>query len=650
MLAVVSFLTACQKHDDTLQGTREDAWMYDVTLPVPIQFGSMNEGPATKADITSIEGLPLGVIAINNDESRDWTGKATAAVLPEDDYIWDGFVKEMKLKTENKVEKVVFEDGNTYYYPMNSSNSYDFYGYHPYSASVAVDYSPNGLYVPFSLDGKSEVLYAHAAGKSSFGVKGFNAAYVRAIQRAGAGAYISEFLPNLTFEHQLSKIKLQVVSGELEKDDSGNVKYYYDEYYKKPVENQEDVDVLNHYTKPIDCKNIRIVGAKIKKQYNSAKLCVVNGKQASLPGKFVVDSDNLVEQSLYDLYDDSAELEKVIPGATSKGIAYGFILPSNTTISGSSTNINSDAKGLELDVYYETSDDEGKTWTPADDPITRWLPRPENTETNYVGFESNTTYTYRLVVYDAQNIIVTVALSDRDDYNGAYTDGSGGKLNDDGTASSYVDFSRATVRFDYEGHLITDDNLAVLTNVPNTKWEISLPSDYGGWLTITPSAGNDNNEGKGKTPISIKAEENKSPNSREVELTVRLIGTDVSGKLKVIQEAATITAVKTLDFGSADVQEVETDLVANYGSPDFDVSISYNPGQWIDEAYVDAELVDATTYKYKLVVKAVGSNDTASAQTGEIVIKDNVHTSVKPIKITVRRDASSTGPGTEPSS
>lgn len=99
----------------------DDAWMYDVTLPVPVLFASPEV--QTKAPVTAISnGMEIGVFGFRTD----------AEMYSDTD---DG----MNMRNANvKVNtKLMLNLTEPFYYP--ESDNFRFYSYHPYSGSYQID-------------------------------------------------------------------------------------------------------------------------------------------------------------------------------------------------------------------------------------------------------------------------------------------------------------------------------------------------------------------------------------------------------------------------------------------------------------------------------------------------------------------------------
>ncbi len=386
LLATVAIFASCSKHNDAPIVAPEEAWLYDVNLPVPIQFSSTSS--LTKAEVVPVDGkfpagLSLGIFGVNNNGDY-WY--ATAA----GDYLWTD-------ETTNKpyVAELLTRDGGalefstTQYYPIRSDKSYDFYGYYPYqntNGEAATVSGTQGAAIKYNI-GNIDVLWAKAEGKEyspkdgSAAIKGFNAKYIRAITKDGKK---DENLPNLAFKHKLAKITFHVTSG-MDKDNSA-----------------------------ISVTNVDITG-----NYNSATF-IVASREHLVEGASPSDdkSGTFTEPKpgnipLYSTTNDATSLNvypkawnmdayKADPSPWSLG--YAFILPTNVWPE------DAQGKNLTADIHLAQKG----SALPKLQSVK--LPYPEE---DYVeGYE----YVYRIIVYDAQNVEVNVTLEKMSLYTGNFKD------------------------------------------------------------------------------------------------------------------------------------------------------------------------------------------------------------------------------------
>lgn len=167
-------MASCSKNQP--QAPDPDAWVSDLSLPVPIQFGGTSlletKGYETPADLN---GAQLGVVGL----SRTWTGASDDVLLePQKGSIAAG---------------IVSLDGGTKYYPRESDKNYSFYGYCCPNSDQAALAADGSVTVPISGMGKSmDILWA----KAEAGGNGYNAKYIREQRTNGGNDY-----PTFSFNH-----------------------------------------------------------------------------------------------------------------------------------------------------------------------------------------------------------------------------------------------------------------------------------------------------------------------------------------------------------------------------------------------------------------------------------------------------------------
>ena len=127
----------------------DDAWMYDVTLPVPVLFASPEV--QTKAPVTAISnGMEIGVFGFRTD----------AGMYSDAD---DG----MNMRNANvKVNtKLMLNLTEPFYYP--ESDDFRFYSYYPYSDSYQID-DDGKVSVEIKLATEKDVLWDRTDGDGGF--------------------------------------------------------------------------------------------------------------------------------------------------------------------------------------------------------------------------------------------------------------------------------------------------------------------------------------------------------------------------------------------------------------------------------------------------------------------------------------------------
>lgn len=126
---LTALAVGCSKELPTVN---ENAWIYDESLPVPIQFGSLSSGMVTKAAVTDLDGLtgkPIGVFAWG-EGSSDPMETSAKSIFP------NGFRRaQVAGDITGGVGSLKFwekdaEQATMVYYPMSSKYDYSFYAYY----------------------------------------------------------------------------------------------------------------------------------------------------------------------------------------------------------------------------------------------------------------------------------------------------------------------------------------------------------------------------------------------------------------------------------------------------------------------------------------------------------------------------------------
>lgn len=237
-------MASCSK--DGPQLPPEDAWVNDLSLPVPIQFGSgFSQDLVTKVGYEDLEDFDesviFGIFGLDTD-STDWSQDSPAVLL----YNASAQFKDGEIGFRYNKQVV------TYYYPMEVSCNYTFYAYHTRNANVEhkVDEDGNdGYYVPITF-GSDDVLWAKTEVDESMmekvGRDGFNAAYCRAVRKGGHAE--EEYMPNLKFEHLTTALEFYAVG-----------------------DNSEDPGLTDEDFSEVTVKKISITNAK-----SGATLCIAH--------------------------------------------------------------------------------------------------------------------------------------------------------------------------------------------------------------------------------------------------------------------------------------------------------------------------------------------------------------------------------------
>ena len=210
---VMMIMAGCSKKN--LQVTPdEDAWVDDLSLPVPIQFGSSSFLETKAGGIESVEDLAgkvLGIYGLAKNGS-DWTNGSDDALL----YNERASVSGGQVNLE----------GGKKYYPRESDKNFSFYGIYPRFTQAAP--SDGGLYVKVGkgsgdneshgLLGSTDIIWAMSEAELEGGVDGYNAKYMRAIRKAGTYDTKS---PSFLFGHVTAGLKI-IVAANMDKHNGQN--------------------------------------------------------------------------------------------------------------------------------------------------------------------------------------------------------------------------------------------------------------------------------------------------------------------------------------------------------------------------------------------------------------------------------------------
>ena len=205
--AALALLASCSNNDESPAVTPEGedkAWMYDESLPVPVDFAApqilveskAGTQPASKAVVTDMVGLQIGVFGLNREGG--WGMEENDNVLM--------LNTAATIHTDRKIRFNPRE-----YYPMNSDVNFNFYGYYPYSENVQFSYS-RCYEVTYNNIGSIDILWAKDTANPLRDpvYDGFNARYVRT---ATSKNWTTE-LPKLEFEHMLTALAFKVRSAD----------------------------------------------------------------------------------------------------------------------------------------------------------------------------------------------------------------------------------------------------------------------------------------------------------------------------------------------------------------------------------------------------------------------------------------------------
>jgi hypothetical protein len=199
-LAIV--LAGCSKNNVETEkpaAPLENAWMYDESLPVPIQFG-MSTGVGIQSTKTMIENWSdlehrLGIFALNMDGGDGLNRGSYDVYLDNEpaDCIYDAVREKDMIKfDENK------------YYPYSSDRNLSFFGYYPYFNGNTPEYYADSIRVqiPSSEWGKHDIMCSSSYADTMFVKKDAELGWVPA-EREEATAYYNGY--NASYMRYLNK-------------------------------------------------------------------------------------------------------------------------------------------------------------------------------------------------------------------------------------------------------------------------------------------------------------------------------------------------------------------------------------------------------------------------------------------------------------
>lgn len=216
-LAIV--VAGCSKNaaPDQPSAPLENAWMFDESLPVPVQFG-MSTGvglQSTKTMINTWSDLDyrLGIFALNLDGDEGLESGSFDVYLDNEpaDCVYD----------ESRGKDMIKFDENKYYPYASDKTHLSFFGYYPYFNGNTPEYYEDSIRIEIPAEewGKHDILCASSFADTMFVKKdaqlgyyvpvlkdeathfyrGYNATYMRFLNRNGL---YEEKMPNLVFKHK----------------------------------------------------------------------------------------------------------------------------------------------------------------------------------------------------------------------------------------------------------------------------------------------------------------------------------------------------------------------------------------------------------------------------------------------------------------
>lgn len=348
--ALAILVAGCSKH---AQPEPEfEPWVKDLSLPVPIQFGTPDLlTPDTKAapitGTSDLKGKRIGVFAIDRD-AADWTSPE-AVLMNNVSAGCDG-------------SKITFDP--VQYYPVKSNKNYTFYGYYVYSAAVgnesAFEPTPavdeDGYYVTLPM-GNIDYLWAKAEAKQYSNLNGihngFNANYIREITKDEDKEVTKNHMPSFAFSHITAGVDIVVKADETE---SG-----------------------------ADFSDIQICSIHVDDAVTQAKLCIAHRTEPTKGGTFV--AADAVKGKIQMTAGDNNTVWLQNAGGftpTTDGVTVGhglFLYP---------------GASYKVTVYY-LSNATNKKWTPF--------------EFTTAKLEAGKKYTYTLLFHSSKAIEISVSVN-----------------------------------------------------------------------------------------------------------------------------------------------------------------------------------------------------------------------------------------------
>lgn len=255
-------MAGCSKHAQPAAPVYEEPWLNDLSLPVPIQFGStsVNQSSNTKSlpidDLDELaNGRTIGVFGISKDKASASEGWDASDVL----------LDNLAATYDKSAKLISFVDG-IQYYPLQSDKNYSFYGYYLRNANTTAEETPamtmtyDAYYAGVAF-GSNDILWAKAeandyvdATSTTYKYKGFNARYIRKIAIDNKK---EAYMPKFTFAHKTASIRI-IAKGDDEAE-TDNTEY----------------------------EDIWIDSVTVYQAYTKADLCVAHRTEPSKEGQFV---------------------------------------------------------------------------------------------------------------------------------------------------------------------------------------------------------------------------------------------------------------------------------------------------------------------------------------------------------------------------
>ena len=237
-VALATIVAGCSKDVETEKKPSGDPWIYDESLPVPIQFGASGLDVKVKSafnDPEDLTGEKLGVLALDMESgwADEYGVKDSDAICLDDEVVTCAF--------DESKNRYMLDFEQARYYPYKSDRNFSFFAYYKGENPNALVYDAESVKVPVSGEqwGNQDVIWARSDAQTLYvknseeinpetgdpwgyipaeqGVdatafyNGFNASYVRYIAKPKPKGSIdhsyAKHLPTLNFEHKTTCIR-----------------------------------------------------------------------------------------------------------------------------------------------------------------------------------------------------------------------------------------------------------------------------------------------------------------------------------------------------------------------------------------------------------------------------------------------------------
>lgn len=356
LIAAMALAIGCSKG---LHVDKDDAWVHDESLPVPVMFSSPQVDVVTKSTflgpLNDLNNLTIGILGLETTTATDWSQSP--------DLLFD---EQKELATDGSL---VFDPPK--YYPMSNTGDYSFYAYYCRGNKAKLSDDGSEYVVSCNYVGYTDLLWGYAEAEEYNGIKGYNAKYIRAITKELPEEY-EEKLPKLEFYHTLTALAFKVRAEE----GAGDV---------------SKIQVHKLTLKDVH-RNVEMVVAK--KYSTSTSDTYKNVIRLPSEDKQLIGNIDLRKDANGDDVGTNV-LDKSIP-STAESLGYGFMVYAKGITS---------FKGelyLKIDNVVQNTPIELEFKAPTED-----------------GFQPGIRYTYTILIKDAQKLTISTNLNGWVDYDGS---------------------------------------------------------------------------------------------------------------------------------------------------------------------------------------------------------------------------------------